>query len=501
VGSSEAIAAYKDGLDHRWLKSRQYDSALNLLYALVTLLSLLAWLRNRNQKVLFWVALYSLAPLLADLLIRFRLPFHFQFALGVLQPIISLEDISLWFLLLYVLQLDDQPRLRQWTRVLAVLSITAGTLDGALTFLPFGAGNFVPVQIADAVLTAIVAAVEVFPLVLIAFALKKRLDAARWFVAIFASLRDLIVVVRTILSQGERYTHWTISEKISAPLFTVNGNRFTPLTLASTLLFIAIVYAVYRYTVEQSRRQGALEQEYKSAQELQRVLIPDTLPSIEGYSVTSAYRPAEEVGGDFFQLIPLAGGSTLLILGDVSGKGLKAAMTVSLIVGAARTLAEISSDPAEILSGLNRRLHGRLHHGFVTCLILRLDPDGSCVLASAGHPSPFLNHEEVSLPGTLPLGLLAVAEFEKATVHLAVGDRLTLYTDGLLEARNADGELYGFDRLQHLIATQPDAQQASESAVAFGQDDDITVLTVTRLATGVESTTLLMAPELVSATG
>ena len=501
VGSPEAIAAYKDGLDHRWLKGRQYDFALNLLYALVTLLSLLAWLRNRNQKILFWMALYCVTPLLAQVLTQFRLGFDFNFAIGVLQPIISLSDISLWFLLLYVLQLDDHPGLRRWTRILAFVSLTAGTLDGALSFLSYSAANLASVQIADAVFTAVVAAVEAFPLVLIAFALKKRLDAARWLVAIFACLRDLIVVLRTALSQGERFTHWTINQKINAPLFTVNGNRFTPLTLASTLLFISIIYAVYRYTVDQGRRQGALEQEFRSAQELQRVLIPETLPSIAGYSVTSAYRPAEEVGGDFFQLIPLVGGATLLLLGDVSGKGLKAAMTVSLIVGAARTLAEISEDPAEILSGLNRRLHGRLQNGFVTCLVLRLDSDGVCEVANAGHPSPFLNQQELGLPGTLPLGVLAAAKFEKATIHLGVGDRLTLYTDGLLEARNASGELYGFDRLQQLIATQPDARQASDAAVAFGQDDDITVLTVMRLERGAESTTMLMAPELVSATG
>jgi Stage II sporulation protein E (SpoIIE) len=501
VGSSDAIAAYKVGLDHRWLKSRQYDFALDLLYALVALLSLLAWLRNRNQKILFWVAVYSLCPLVAEVLIRLRLPFHFEFALGVLQVIISLADVSLWFLLLYVLQLDNQPRLRRWTRILAIVSLTAGTLDGALLLFQSVGGDSALLQIADAVLTAIVAVVEVFPLVLIAFALQKRLDAARWFVAIFAFLRDFIIVLRTTLSQGERFTHWTIGQKINEPLFTVSGNRFTALTLASTLLFIAIVYAVYRYTVDQSRRQGALEQEYKSAQELQRVLIPDTLPSIEGYSVTSAYSPAEEVGGDFFQLIALNNESTLLVLGDVSGKGLKAAMTVSLIVGAVRTLAEISNDPAEILSGLNRRLHGRLHNGFVTCLILRLHADGECELANAGHPSPFLNEQEVSLPGTLPLGLLAVAAFENTTIHVAVGDRLTLYTDGLLEARNASGELYSFDRLQQLIATKPDARQASDAAVAFGQDDDITVLTVTRLERGEQSTTMLMAPELVSATG
>ena len=147
--------------------------------------------------------------------------------------------------------------------------------------------------------------------------------------------------------------------------------------------------------MEQSERQGALEQEFKSAQELQQVLIPETLPSLEGYAVTSAYRPAQQVGGDFFQLIAQPDGSALLVLGDVSGKGLKAAMTVSLIVGTIRTVADTVDDPAEILSILNRRLHGRLKDGFVTCLALRLDAEGDCVLANAGHPAPFLNKEEL----------------------------------------------------------------------------------------------------------
>jgi serine phosphatase RsbU (regulator of sigma subunit) len=112
-----------------------------------------------------------------------------------------------------------------------------------------------------------------------------------------------------------------------------------------------------------------------------------------------------------------------------------------------------------------------------------------------------LTQRELSLPGALPLGLLPAAGFEKTIVHLGVADRLTLYTDRLLEARNAAGEIYSFERLRELIATGPDARQASEAAVAFGQDDDITVLTVTRLATGVESTTLLLAPELLSVAG
>ena len=498
LGSSEAIAAYKQSLDYRWLRSRQYDFALDLLYGLVALLSFLAWLRKRKQKLLIWMAIYACEPLVVQTLILFRLPFHYLFALGVLQPLIGIGDISLWFLLLYLLQLEDHPRLRWITRIVAIISIVATSLDGALTIWAFDAGSF---PITDAILTAIFTVLEVYPIVLIAFALKKRLDASRWFVAIFAFARDFVLILRTGLDQGQRYTHWTFAEKIDVPLFIINGSSITILSLLSTLLFIAIAYAVYRYTVEQGRRQGALEQEFRSAQELQRVLIPEMLPSVPGYSITSAYRPAEEVGGDFFQLIPQAGGATILILGDVSGKGLKAAMTVSLIVGAVRTFTDTSEDPADILSGLNRRLHGRVQDGFVTCLVLRLDAEGSCVIANAGHPPPFRNQQELSLPTALPLGLLPAATYETTAVHLGVADRLTLYTDGLLEARNAAGELYTFDRLQNLIATEPDARQASEVAVAFGQEDDITVLVVTRLATGVESTTLLLAPTLVSATG
>jgi serine phosphatase RsbU (regulator of sigma subunit) len=170
------------------------------------------------------------------------------------------------------------------------------------------------------------------------------------------------------------------------------------------------------------------------------------------------------------------------VLGDVSGKGLRAAMAVSLIVGALRTLAETTSRPAEILAGLSRRLHGRLQGGFSTCVALRLDPYGACTLASAGHPAPYFNDKEIDLPGALPLGIDPAIAYEEATVHFNPGDRCALYTDGLLEARAPSGEIFSFERLQTLFASGADAAQASEAAVAFGQDDDITVVTLTRLA-------------------
>ena len=126
------------------------------------------------------------------------------------------------------------------------------------------------------------------------------------------------------------------------------GNSFSVQILLRTLLFLSIVYAVIRYTIANQRRQTNLEREFQNARELQQILVPETLPAIPGFTLTSAYRPAQEVGGDFFQIIPLEGaqqGSTLIVLGDVSGKGLQAAMTVSLIVGAVRTLAKFAPSP------------------------------------------------------------------------------------------------------------------------------------------------------------
>ena len=259
-------------------------------------------------------------------------------------------------------------------------------------------------------------------------------------------------------------------------------------------MIVSLIYAVYRYYSEAGRRRTALEQELQSVRELQRVLIPETPPSVPGFTLTGAYRPAQEVGGDFFQIIPIetaqqggskpGAGSTLIVLGDVSGKGLKAAMAVAVILGAIRALAPFFTDPALLLGELNQSLQGRLQGAFATCIILRVDHNGHCLLATAGHPSPFLNDQELTLPGALPLALSSLATYEDTTVGLQVNDRLALYTDGLLEARNPAGELFSFDRLQQLFRTNPTAEQATEAAVLFGQDDDITVLTLTRRPSG-----------------
>ncbi len=270
-------------------------------------------------------------------------------------------------------------------------------------------------------------------------------------------------------------------------------------TIGDLLYAFSLAIIIVLRSTRMSRQQAELEGEIAAAREVQQVLVPETISALPGYTLTSAYRPAQEVGGDFFQIVPVEDGSTLVVLGDVSGKGLTAAMAVSLIVGAIWTVAETTSSPAEILACLNRRLYGRLNGGFSTAIAMRLNADGACTIASAGHPAPFLNNREIDLPGALPLGLTPSDTYQEFSLLLGATDRLALYTDGLLEARSKTGELYSFDRLSTLFAANPTAAQATKAAVDFGQEDDNTILTHTRLAPGEESTALYTAPSLAPA--
>jgi hypothetical protein len=395
--------------------------------------------------------------------------------------------VAVWFLLLYLLDLRSNARLLRWTRILACISIGMTLVDTVMVWLDwtrlfprqfvyFDVGSTIPIEL-----------LEMYVLVIVAFALRKRLDVARWMLAISTVLAEVETGVSDMSGLGVRWTHWTLHHELYRPLFSIAGTPINISTLVNLLLLVSILYAAYRYSVEQNQRQNVLEQEFRSAQEIQQLLIPEALPSLSGYTMTSAYKPAQEVGGDFFQIIPLAAQanndpSVLVVLGDVSGKGLRAAMTVSLIVGAIRSTAETTDDPTQILSALNRRLHGRLSGGFATCLVLLLDASGNCRIANAGHLPPFLNGREIELLPALPLGLAVEADYEQTELRISAGDCLTLYTDGLLEARTASGELFGFDRTAALIASQPDAQKMAEAAVRFGQEDDITVLTLHRLS-------------------
>jgi len=244
------------------------------------------------------------------------------------------------------------------------------------------------------------------------------------------------------------------------------------------LLMLLAVMAVLPLRFAQSRRdEERLAGELESARTIQQVLIPAETPSVPGVDIRCVYKPAGQVGGDFFQIIPLPNGGLLAVIGDVSGKGMPAAMTVSLLVGTVRTLAHFTQSPGEMLSAMNQRMLGRTNGGFTTCLVLRLDPEGSMTAANAGHLSPYRNGVELEIESGLPLGLSADSHYPEAKFALDPSDQLTLVTDGVVEARAKDGELFGFPRTQ-AISIQ-NADQIAQTAQDFGQDDDITVLTLT----------------------
>jgi hypothetical protein len=487
VGSPEAIADREKAAAFDFLRSMEYNYALQCMSALVMVFSLIAWARDRSQGALLWLALYCASQVTATLVELAGPVFTFGQRSVAFGTAACMSSVATWFLLLHLLRLENMPRLVRCIRILACVEFVAVVLDSTF-FLPiFDLGNSSVahnILLADKVLATIFTVLILVPIVLLAamFRNKQRLDASRWAVAGFAIVVQLILVLGLGLQMASSVFHGLNPGFLWKTLFTIAGTPIYLETLASTGFFVSIIYAALRYSREALRRNEAMEQELRSAQALQQVLIPQSLPSMPGYALTSSYKPAREVGGDFFQVIPADSGASIVVIGDVSGKGLGAAMAVSLIVGTVRTLARAHARPARILAGLNQELHGRLHGGFVTCLILYLDAEGNCTMASAGHPAPLLNGAEILLPGELPLGLVPEARYHENSITLVDEDHLVLYSDGLLEARSAGGEVLGFERLADLASHRLTADEALRAAVEFGQEDDITVLTLTRTA-------------------
>jgi Stage II sporulation protein E (SpoIIE) len=495
IGTIEAIGNLAVTEHVTLLKRKLLTIAEILIYGQLSLFGALVWLRNRNQKLLFWMFAFLLSATLWVSLDQTLFPWLLNSPAAAAfygSTTHSIEDVAFWFLLLYLLDLDRYPELLRWTRLLAWITLFSALADGLVFYMPNRDAHILMFEILDAVCTVGFSVPAIFPVVLIALAFRKRMDPARQFVAIAAFLSDMYFVVGHTAEQGERFTRWTLYNKMTRPLFTVDGVDVSVPAILSLLLVCAIVYAVYGHMVEQGQRQTALEQDYANAGAVQQVLIPEVAPAAPGFAIDSFYEPAGEVGGDFFQIIPLPGGGILTVIGDVSGKGMPAAMTVSLLIGTFRTLAHYTQSPGEIMAAMNQRMVGRSQGGFTTCLVLRADVDGTLTIANAGHIAPYLAGKELSLENGLPLGLVWSPAYAESTFHFPPDEQLTLLTDGVVEAREASGALFGFERTAAL-SVQP-AEAIATAAQRFGQDDDITVLTLTRRRAGASSTTQHNAP-------
>jgi stage II sporulation SpoE-like protein len=247
--------------------------------------------------------------------------------------------------------------------------------------------------------------------------------------------------------------------------------------MADILSMVSLALIILLRSNRMSREQAVLESEVANAREVQQVILPEAVETIPGFRIESIYEPAREVGGDFFQIVPVDGG-LLLVMGDVAGKGLPAAMLVSVLVGAIRTAVQYTHSPAEVLAQLNDRMIGRANGGFATALTALFSSDGNVTIANAGHLPPYLDGAEISLPGTLPLGIRGDATYETVRLRLEPGNRLTFYSDGVIEAQDKRGELFGFER-GRAISTEA-ASEIAKAAQQFGQTDDITVVVIER---------------------
>jgi serine phosphatase RsbU (regulator of sigma subunit) len=239
------------------------------------------------------------------------------------------------------------------------------------------------------------------------------------------------------------------------------------------------------------------EQELRLARSIQQASLPKETPSLEGWQISPYYRPAREVGGDFYDFHPLSEGRLGLIVGDATGKGVPAALVMSTTCGMLRLAAQSSSSPGEMLERVNETLFPYIPPNmFVTCFYAILDPKSASLrYANAGHDLPYLHHsgdcEELRARG-MPLGLMPGMSYEEGEASITEGDSILFYSDGLVEAHDPEGEMFGFPRLRALVAEHVEEGSLGEflmeelySFVGEGweQEDDITLLTLERSAT------------------
>jgi len=248
---------------------------------------------------------------------------------------------------------------------------------------------------------------------------------------------------------------------------------------------------------QEAHARERIEQELHVARRIQQASLPEVVPELEGWEISPRYRPAREVGGDFFDFLELEDGRLGVVVGDATGKGVPAALVMSTTCGMLRAVAQASDySPGEVLGRVNEALSARIPANmFVTCFYAVLEPEsGRLLYANAGHDLPYVRRaddaEELMARG-MPLGLMPGMNYEEKEVILGAGERALFYSDGLVEAHNPEGEMFGFPRLRGLVAEHAEGELLvdflmeelySFTGEGWEQEDDITLVTLQRSA-------------------
>jgi serine phosphatase RsbU (regulator of sigma subunit)/predicted ester cyclase len=249
-----------------------------------------------------------------------------------------------------------------------------------------------------------------------------------------------------------------------------------------------------RQRLEQERiERERIEQELQVARRIQHASLPKEVPALEGWQISPYYQPAREVGGDFYDFFELEDERLGIVVGDATGHGVPAALVMASARSMLRAVAQASDSPGEALRRVNDPLATDIPPNmFVTCFYAILDPEsGSLTYANAGHDLPYLHRdgaaEELRATG-MPLGLMPGMEYEEKQTILEAGEAALLYSDGLVEAHDPKGEMFGFPRLRALVAEHAEEERPlgeflMEELYTFvgegwEQEDDITLLTL-----------------------
>jgi hypothetical protein len=236
-------------------------------------------------------------------------------------------------------------------------------------------------------------------------------------------------------------------------------------------VFVTLVVLYFRYR-ERQFQQVSFERDMASARRVQEQLLGQNPVGSTDFIIETAYLPAKDVGGDFYRTVALDDGSLLVVVGDVSGKGLDAAMLVAAVLGSLAN--ETHRSPGSLLTYLNAAACGRTGGAFITACCARFYPDGRIVFANAGHIPPYMDNLELEVETGVPLGIIPGTTYSETEVHAS--GTLTFISDGVVEASDARGELLGFERTAALAGRS--ASEIAAAAQRWGQEGDITVVRV-----------------------
>jgi serine phosphatase RsbU (regulator of sigma subunit) len=257
------------------------------------------------------------------------------------------------------------------------------------------------------------------------------------------------------------------------------------------------IQARERRLKQEAHARERIEQELHVARRIQQASLPEEVPTLEDWQISPYYRSAREVGGDFYDFHLLSEGRLGLVVGDATGKGVPAALVMSTTCGMLQVTAQaLDSSPGEVLERVNEALLSRIPANmFVTCFYCILDPEsGHLLYANAGHDLPYVRRgggeaEELRARG-MPLGLMPGMSYEEKETILEAGEAALFYSDGLVEAHDPKGEMFGFPRLQALVAKHAEGSVVDYlmdelrffTGDGWEQEDDITLVALRRSA-------------------